>query len=61
MSREYDYYKRGPAVVAANKTEYAAVKSRCADTFLLKEPGAGLTPDNGMQPSAISIGFIRES
>lgn len=36
LAREYDEYKRGLAGVAANKTEYAEVKSRWVDTFMLK-------------------------
>jgi GrpB-like predicted nucleotidyltransferase (UPF0157 family) len=36
LAREYDEYKRGLAEVAANKTEYAEVKSRWVDTFMLK-------------------------
>ena len=36
LAREYDEYKRGLAGVAANKTEYAEVKSRWVDMFMLK-------------------------
>jgi GrpB-like predicted nucleotidyltransferase (UPF0157 family) len=36
LAREYDEYKRGLAEVAANKTEYAEVKSRWVDTFMPK-------------------------
>lgn len=36
LAREYDEYKRGLAEVAANKTEYAEVKSRWVDAFMLK-------------------------
>ena len=36
LAREYDEYKRGLASVAANKTEYAEVKSRWVDTFMPK-------------------------
>lgn len=36
LAREYDEYKLGLAEVAANKTEYAELKSRWVDTFILK-------------------------
>jgi GrpB-like predicted nucleotidyltransferase (UPF0157 family) len=36
LAREYDEYKRGLAEVAANKTEYAEVKARWVDTFMMK-------------------------
>ena len=36
LAREYDEYKLGLAGVAANKTEYAEVKSRWVDAFMLK-------------------------
>lgn len=36
LAREYDEYKRGLAGVAANKTEYAEIKTRWVDTFILK-------------------------
>jgi GrpB-like predicted nucleotidyltransferase (UPF0157 family) len=36
LAREYDEYKLGLAEVAANKTEYAEIKSRWVDTFILK-------------------------
>ena len=36
LAREYDEYKRRLAEVAANKTEYAEVKSRWVDTFMPK-------------------------
>jgi GrpB-like predicted nucleotidyltransferase (UPF0157 family) len=36
LAREYDEYKRGLAAVVANKKEYAEVKSRWVDTFMLK-------------------------
>ena len=36
LAREYDDYKLGLARVAANKTEYAEVKSRWVDTFMRK-------------------------
>lgn len=44
LAREYDEYKLGLAKVAANKTEYAAVKSRWVDTFLPKVMNAA-APD----------------
>jgi GrpB-like predicted nucleotidyltransferase (UPF0157 family) len=36
LAREYDEYKRGLAEVAADKTEYAEVKSRWVDAFMSK-------------------------
>ena len=36
LAREYDDYKLGLAKTAANKTEYAEIKSRWVDTFILK-------------------------
>jgi hypothetical protein len=36
LAREYDEYKQKLAGVAANKTQYAVVKSRWVDTFMLK-------------------------
>lgn len=36
LAREYDDYKLGLAAVAADKTEYAEMKSRWADTFMVK-------------------------
>ena len=36
LAREYDEYKRVLAGVAANKTEYAEIKSRWLDTFMPK-------------------------
>lgn len=36
LAREYDDYKLGLAKVAANKTEYAEMKSRWVDTFIVK-------------------------
>jgi hypothetical protein len=40
LAREYDGYKLELAKVAADKTEYAEVKSRWVDTFILKVLGA---------------------
>ena len=42
LAREYDEYKRGVARVAADKTEYAEIKSRWLDTFILKVLSAQL-------------------
>ena len=36
LAREYDEYKLGLAEVAADKTEYAEIKSRWVDAFMLK-------------------------
>lgn len=36
LAREYDDYKLWLAKVAANKTEYAEIKSRWIDTFIVK-------------------------
>jgi len=36
LAREYNDYKLGLAKMAANKTEYAEIKSRWIDTFILK-------------------------
>lgn len=36
LAREYNEYKLGLAKVVANKTEYAEIKSRWMDTFILK-------------------------
>ena len=36
LAREYDEYKLSLAEVAANKTEYAEIKSRWVDAFMLK-------------------------
>ncbi len=36
LAREYDAYKLWLAKVAANKTEYAEIKSRWVDTFIVK-------------------------
>lgn len=36
LAREYDDYKLGLARVAANKTEYAEIKSRWVDAFMVK-------------------------
>ena len=36
LAREYDEYKLGLAEVAANKTEYAEIKSRWVSAFILK-------------------------
>ena len=36
LAREYDDYKLGLAKVAADKTEYAEMKSRWVDTFIVK-------------------------
>lgn len=36
LAREYDEYKLGLAEVDANKTEYAEIKTRWVDTFILK-------------------------
>ena len=36
LAREYDDYKRRLAKVVANKSEYAEIKSRWVDTFILK-------------------------
>jgi GrpB-like predicted nucleotidyltransferase (UPF0157 family) len=36
LAREYDDYKLELANVAANKTEYAEIKTRWVDTFMLK-------------------------
>jgi GrpB-like predicted nucleotidyltransferase (UPF0157 family) len=36
LAREYNEYKLKLAEVAANKTEYAEIKSRWVDTFMLK-------------------------
>ncbi len=40
LAREYDEYKLGLAEVAADKREYAEIKSRWVDTFILKVLGA---------------------
>jgi GrpB-like predicted nucleotidyltransferase (UPF0157 family) len=36
LAREYDDYKRRLAKVASNKSEYAEIKTRWVDTFILK-------------------------
>ena len=36
LAREYDEYKLGLAKVAADKTDYAEIKSRWVDNFILK-------------------------
>jgi len=40
LAREYDDYKLGLARVAADKTEYAEIKSRWVDTFIVKVTSA---------------------
>ncbi len=40
LAREYDDFKLWLAKVAAGKTEYAEIKSRWVDTFILKVMGA---------------------
>jgi GrpB-like predicted nucleotidyltransferase (UPF0157 family) len=42
LAREYNDYKLGLAKVAANKTEYAEIKSRWMDSFILKVMGLRL-------------------
>jgi hypothetical protein len=42
LAREYDSYKLELARVAASKTEYAEIKSRWLDTFIMKVMSAEL-------------------
>ncbi|HEX8140103.1 MAG TPA: GrpB family protein [Pyrinomonadaceae bacterium] len=59
LAREYDDYKLGLAKVAANKTEYAEIKSRWVDAFVLKVMSAPLTPDNSLSSTPRQHGFHR--
>lgn len=42
LAREYDDYKQGLAKLVANKSEYAEIKTRWMDTFILKVMTADL-------------------
>jgi GrpB-like predicted nucleotidyltransferase (UPF0157 family) len=60
LAREYDDYKLGLAKVTANKAEYAEIKSRWVDAFVLKVMSAPMKPNNSLNRSAIELAFHRQ-
>lgn len=56
LAREYDKIKREFAAIATNKMDYAQMKSRWLDSFMLKVSNAATDAQQGAQPDAYGAG-----